>query len=80
MGENQRNNKCPYGDGSTLNQMDSTTNQGLDPKYVARKIIKAIDAKKKQVYIGGLKEVFAVHMMRFFPGLFARVIRNAKVR
>ncbi|MEJ0056297.1 MAG: hypothetical protein WDN75_11935 [Bacteroidota bacterium] len=60
--------------------MDSTTNQGLDPKYVARKIIKAIDAKKKQVYIGGLKEVFAVHMMRFFPGLFARVIRNAKVR
>ncbi|MEP7127934.1 MAG: SDR family oxidoreductase [Chitinophagales bacterium] len=68
------------GDGSKLNQMDSTTDSGLDPKFVAKKIIKAIDAKKKQVYIGGLKEVFAVHLMRFFPGLFAIVIRNAKVR
>ena len=68
------------GDGSKLNQMDSTTGDGLEPKAVARKIISAINGKKKEVYIGGMKEVAAVYLKRFFPGVFARLVRKAKVR
>jgi short-subunit dehydrogenase len=68
------------GDGSQLNQMDSTTDNGLSPKEVAVKIVWAIRRRKREVYIGGLKEVSAVYVNRFFPGLFARLVRKAKVR
>ncbi len=67
------------GDGSKLNQMDSTTGSGLDPKIVAKKIILAIVKRKKEVYIGGTKEVAAVYLNRLLPGLFARMVRKAKV-
>ncbi len=68
------------GDGSKLNQMDSTTDNGLSAKYVAKKIVSVLQSQKKEVYIGGLKEVFAVYVKRFLPGLFALIVRNAKVR
>ena len=44
----------------------------------AKLIIKAIQRQKKEVYIGG-KEVLGVYLKRFFPSLFARVLRKAKV-
>jgi short-subunit dehydrogenase len=68
------------GDGSKLNQMDSTTSDGLEPKLVAKKIISAIESRKNEVYIGGMKEVSAVYVKRFFPGIFDRIVRKAKVR
>lgn len=68
------------GDGTKLNQMDATTSDGLEPKIVAKKIIKTIQKKKREVYIGGMKEVAAVYLKRYWPGLFARFVRKAKVR
>ncbi len=68
------------GDGSELRQMDSTTDSGLDPKVVAVKMIQAIESKKREVYIGGFKEVYSVRLQRHWPALFARLVRNAKVR
>ena len=68
------------GDGTALNQMDQTTARGLKPEYVARKIIRAIEKRKEEVYIGGRKEKFAVYMKRFFPGIYSRIVRKAKVR
>ncbi len=68
------------GDGTKLNQMDSTTDDGLDPKIVAKKIVAAIIHKKNEVYIGGLKEVASVYLKRFLPGLFARIVRQVNVR
>ena len=68
------------GDGTKLNQMDSTTSDGLEPKAIAKKIVKAIINKKNEVYLGGLKEVSSVYLKRFWPGLFARIVRKAKVR
>lgn len=68
------------GDGTKLNQMDSTTGDGLDPKIVAKKIISAIRSKKNEVYIGGMKEVAAVYLKRYLPGLFAKLVRKANVR
>jgi short-subunit dehydrogenase len=68
------------GDGSKLNEMDETTSRGLSPDYCASRIIAAIEKRKEEVYIGGSKEVFAVYLKRFFPSLFSRIVRNAKVR
>lgn len=68
------------GDGSKLNQMDETTHQGLEPRAFARKMIRAIENMKNEVYIGGWKEVSAIYLKRFFPNLFARIVRTAKVR
>ncbi len=68
------------GDGTRLNQMDSATGDGLEPKVVARKILSAIESKKSEVYIGGMKEISAVYVKRFFPGIFERLVRSLKVR
>jgi len=68
------------GDGSKLNKMDKTTEHGLLPRVCAEKIIKAIQKKKEEVYIGGAKELFGVYLKRFFPGLFSKAVRKLKVR
>ncbi len=68
------------GDGSALNKMDTSTDKGMDPQRFARKMIRAIEKQKEEVYIGGAKEVFAVYLKRFLPSVFSRVVRNARVR
>lgn len=68
------------GDGSKLNHMDTTTAHGLEPKVFARKMVRAIESRKREVYIGGWKEVSAIYLQRFLPGLFARIVRKASVR
>ncbi len=68
------------GDGSKLNKMDKTTDHGLSAERCAKEIVKAIEKRKEEVYIGGAKEVFAVYLKRFFPGLFSKTVRKAKVR
>lgn len=68
------------GDGSKLNQMDKATDQGLSPQQCAKEIIRAIQKRKNEVYIGGTKEIFAVYLKRFFPSWYAKIVRKAKVR
>ncbi len=68
------------GDGSSLNEMDRTTANGVAPNVFAKKMLKAIEKKKEEAYIGGAKEVMAVYLKRFFPGVFSKIVRKAKVR
>ncbi|GHN01450.1 oxidoreductase [Cytophagales bacterium WSM2-2] len=68
------------GDGSRLNKMDKTTDQGMSANVFAVKMVAAIENKREEVYIGGAKEVFAVYVKRFFPKIFSMIIRKAKVR
>lgn len=68
------------GDGSPQNKKDDTHEQGMDPAKFARKMIRAIENKKREVYIGGAKEVFAIYLDRYMPGLFSKIVRNAKVK
>jgi short-subunit dehydrogenase len=68
------------GDGTNLNKMDGTTEDGMSPEYLAKKIAVAIEKKKREVYIGGAKEVLAIYMHRFLPGVFANIVKKAKVR
>lgn len=68
------------GDGSALNHMDETTGNGMHPDAFARKMILAINQRKREVVIGGGKERLAALLQRFAPGIFARIVRKAKVR
>lgn len=68
------------GDGSRLNHMDETTDHGMAPAAFAMKMLNAVESKKEEVFIGGAKEGLALYVKRFFPGLFSRIIRKAKVR
>lgn len=65
--------------GKKLNEMDDAQAKGMSPEECARKIIKGIINQKNEILVGG-KETFAVYLKRFFPNLFAKIIRTAKVR
>lgn len=66
------------GDGSLQGTMDDATKNGIPVDIFAEKMLHAIQKQKKQKVIGG-KEVMAVYLKRFFPGLLAKIIRKAKV-
>ncbi|MGW8122434.1 SDR family oxidoreductase [Roseivirga echinicomitans] len=65
------------GDGSKSNVMDETLLNGVSAGYCATSIIKAMKKEKREVYIG--KEAYGAYVKRFLPGLFARMIKKAKV-
>ena len=66
-------------DGSNLNQMDDAQANGMLADVFARKMIRAIEKGKEEVNIGG-REVYGVYLKRFFPSLFNKIVRKAKVR
>lgn len=68
------------GDGSPLNKMDEATQKGLAPAVFAKKMIRAVELRKEEVYIGGRKEVWAVYLKRFFPKRFSSLVKKVAVR
>lgn len=67
------------GDGKPQQKMDSVTENGMPVDKCARLIAKAITAKKEEVYVSGAREKLGAYMKRFFPTIFSKFIRNAKV-
>lgn len=67
-------------DGSAQNKKDETHAKGLPAARVAAVLVKAIEKQKREVYVGGFKEVTAAYLQRYLPGLFARIVRVAKVK
>ena len=65
-------------DGSAQGTMDQAQENGMPAEECAKQIIKAIEKKKDEVYIGG-KEVKGVLLKRLFPSYFAKIIKKAKV-
>ncbi len=65
-------------DGTAQGTMDDAQANGMLPEVCAQKIIKAIQAGKSEAYIGG-KETLGIYIKRFFPQLFQKIIRKAKV-
>jgi len=65
-------------DGTPQGTMDRAQERGMAPDVCAERILRAVDRGAAEVLIGG-KERFAVYLKRFFPGLFRRVIRRARV-
>lgn len=63
------------GDGASHNKMDESHVNAMSAEECAMQIIRAIEQEKEEVLIGG-KELMAVSLKRFFPRLFARIIRK----
>ena len=51
--------------------------KGLDPKILAEKIIRGIEKEKLEITAGG-SETNGIWVSRFFPRLFAKIIRKKK--
>jgi dehydrogenase/reductase SDR family protein 7B len=66
------------GDGSTQGTMDEKTGAGMEPKDFAVKMLRALEKKKEEVYIGG-NEKMGVYLKRFVPTVFSKIIKKAKV-
>ncbi|WP_462250572.1 SDR family oxidoreductase [Ekhidna sp.] len=67
------------GDGSKQNRMDPGQESGMAPKKCAKLIIRAIEVKKNEAYIGGLKEKMGIYLKRFWPSAAAKAVRKLRV-
>ncbi len=65
-------------DGSPQGTMDKGQENGMLPEVLARKILRAVEAGKNEVYFGGMERM-GVYMKRFFPNVFSRMIRGTSV-
>jgi short-subunit dehydrogenase len=62
--------------GGKFGKMDTNQENGIPPEECARQILNAVRKDKKEIYIGGLKEVAAIYLKRFFPSLLFDQVRK----
>jgi short-subunit dehydrogenase len=63
--------------GAKFGKMDVNQAKGIPAEECARQILDAVKKDKKEIYIGGFKEVAAIYLKRFFPSvLFEQVRKN----
>ncbi len=67
------------GDGSLQNKQDQATENGLTITQFCKRMVKAIQKEKFEVYIGK-KEILGVYLKRFFPKLLHNFILKSDVR
>ena len=60
-------------DSNPQGKMDAGQANGISAEKCAKKIIRAIQKNKAVAYIGG-KELLMVHLKRFFPRIFFRIV------
>lgn len=63
--------------GEKHNKMDTGQEKGLSADVCASQILKGIEKGKEEIFIGG-KELRAIWIKRFFPGLFSKLIKKQK--
>ncbi len=61
--------------GSAHNAMDESHKSAMSAEECARQILSGISAQKEEIFVGG-KELLLVKIKRFFPILFAKLIRK----
>lgn len=67
------------GNGTSLNQQDEATKNGIEVNDFAIRMLKQIEKEKSEAYIGG-KETKGIYLKRFFPKLLHKVVMKSKVR
>ncbi len=65
-------------DGKPHNKLDEGQANGISTEEFAKRAIAAIYKKKNEAYIGGI-ECGGIYLKRFFPRIFAWVIRRVKI-
>lgn len=64
-------------EGKTHGQVDASFEKGVTAEYTAKKYIQAMKKNKPEVLIGG-KELLIVHIKRFFPKIFYKIVTKIK--
>jgi dehydrogenase/reductase SDR family member 7B len=67
------------GDGKPHGKMDVRIARGLTSEAAARRIAKAIERRRREVYIGQ-RETLGVYLSRWAPSVFHRIIRNTTLK
>jgi dehydrogenase/reductase SDR family member 7B len=67
------------GGGRKYRRMDEAQSRGMTPEECADEIIRAIAGMKEEVIIGKGFIRYSSYVRRFFPGIYSRLIRSAKV-
>jgi short-subunit dehydrogenase len=65
------------GDGRRHSKMDSEIAHGMPAEECARKILRGVAGKKKEIVVAAARERALVYLKRFFPDLLARMIGRA---
>ena len=66
------------GDGTKNEVTDDNIAGGMSVDEFVTKALKKIASRKKEVYIGGFREILGIYVMRFFPNLFFKIARGLK--
>ena len=66
-------------EGVAINQDNEKIKSGLDPSYVAERILQSLDRKKNELVIAGKPEKTALWMKRFFPSAFTSMMSKRKL-
>lgn len=62
--------------GSKFGKMDSNQEKGIPADECARRVLEAVRKDKKEIYVGGFREVAAIYLKRFFPNLLFDQVRK----
>ncbi|XP_028131551.1 dehydrogenase/reductase SDR family protein 7-like [Diabrotica virgifera virgifera] len=62
------------GSGASHGEMDSNTENGYSPEYVAKTILKAVAEKKKEIIVAPLLPRVAIFLRNFLPSVFFLVM------
>lgn len=65
--------------GTPQEENDTATQNGMSPEVFAKKMVRAMQSKKFEAYIGK-REVMGVYVKRFFPKLLHRMVLRSQVR
>jgi short-subunit dehydrogenase len=61
------------GDGTNYGKLDEGKKNGVDAVTCAKKIVRAIDRKKREVLIGKM-DLLMVYFKRYVPSLFFKIV------
>ena len=66
------------GDGSKHGTMDAKTDSGMTPLQCAKRLVKGVEKRKPEIFIGK-SELIAICLKKFFPGILRRIMRKVAV-
>jgi len=64
------------GKGNVHGKMDKNQSRGMSAERCAEKIVKAVKANQKEVYIGGWYELAGVYLKRYFPAVVYKLVQK----
>lgn len=66
------------GDGSAHGVRAASNAAGIAPEACAAAIARAIEERPGEIYVGGPREVGAIYLRRFVPGLLAKILPRVR--